>query len=113
MAKQIPCSYIQIFNTFVYARSGFEVRNDSRRVEEYLRKLAREIKAKFVGKSGHAYRELCQREVSVALQMVDLVRLSETNAELNEQKLINERLQKEKNALKEKKQYPGKQYERS
>jgi hypothetical protein len=34
--------------------------------------------------------------------MVDLVRLSETNAELNEQKLINERLQKEKNALKDK-----------
>jgi hypothetical protein len=102
LAKQIPCSYIQIFNAFVYARSGFKVRNDSQRVEERLRKLASEIKAKFVGKSGHAYRMLCQKEVSVALQMMDLVRLSETNAELNEQKLINERHQKEKNALKDK-----------
>ncbi len=78
------------------------MRNDPQRVEEHLRKLASEIKEKFVGKSGHVYRMLCQKEVSVAFQMVDLVRLSETNAELNEQKLFNERLQKEKNALKDK-----------
>ena len=68
LAKQIPCSFIQIFNTFLYERTGFKVRNDSKRVETRLRTATAVIKTKFVGKNGAAYRKLCQRELSLALQ---------------------------------------------
>jgi hypothetical protein len=101
LAKQIPCSFIQIFNTFLYERTGFKVRNDSQLFESRLRTATNIIKAKFVGKNGAAYRKLCQNELSLTLQMEDLVMLSEVNAQLNEQKSINEDLQNEKDILQE------------
>ena len=101
LAKQIPCSFIQIFNTFLYDRTGFKVRNDSQRVETRLRTVTAAIKTKFVGKNGAAYRKLCQKELSLTLQMEDLLMLSEVDAQLSEQKLLNEGLQKEKDVLQE------------
>lgn len=101
LAKQIPCSLIQIFNTFLYDRTGFKVRNDSQRVEIRLRTATAAIKTKFVGKNGAAYRKLCQKELSLTLQMEDLLMLSEVDAQLSKQKLLNEGLQKEKDVLQE------------
>ena len=101
LAKQIPCSFIQIFNTFLYDRTGFKVRNDSQRVETRLRTATAAVKTKFVGKNGAAYRKLCQKELSLTLQMEDLLMLSEVDAQLSEQKLLNEGLQKEKDVLQE------------
>ncbi len=101
LAKQIPCSFIQIFNKFLYERTGFKVRNDSQRVETRLRTATAAIKTKFVGKNGAAYRKLCQKELSLTLEMEDLVMLSEVDAHLSEQKFINEDLQKEKDMLQE------------
>lgn len=95
LTKQIPCSYIDIFNAFLYQLTGFEVRTDSQRFEEHIRKIAHLVKTKFIGKNGTTYRKLCQKEVSVSLQMGDIAthrRLSEVDAQLNEQKCINDEL---------------------
>ena len=71
---------------------------ETRRIEECLRKVASEVKAKFIGKNGAAYRNLAQKEVNVALQMEDLEleTLADVDAKLNEQKTLNKDLQKEK-----------------
>ena len=60
LAKQIPCSFIQIFNTFLYERTEFKVRNDSQLFETRLRTATNINKVKFVFKNGAAYRKLCQ-----------------------------------------------------
>ena len=86
LAKQIPCSFILIFNTYLYDRTGFKVWNDSQLIETHLRTATAAIKTKFVGKNGTAYWKLCQKELSLTLQMEDLLMLSEVDAELNEQK---------------------------
>lgn len=101
LANQIPCSYINIFNAFLYEITGFKVKKDAQRLEQRLRKVASETKAKFIGKNGKAYRTLCQKEVKVALQMEELETLSEVDSKLSEQKSVNDQLQKEKYTLQE------------
>ena len=49
LAKQVPCSFIQIFDTFLYDRTGFNCTATAA------------IKTKFGGKNGAAYRKLCQK----------------------------------------------------
>lgn len=101
MRQEIPCSYTKISNAFLKETTGFKLRNDFRRLEERLRRVASETKAKFIGKNGNAYRTLCQKEVTVSLQMEDLETLSEVHAKLTEQKSLNDELQKEKSTPEE------------
>jgi hypothetical protein len=56
------CSYIQMLNTFLYANCGYRVK------EKCLEKACSEIKQKFVGKSGAAYRKLCQKDLHLAVR---------------------------------------------
>ena len=42
-------------NAFPFDRTGFRLKSNCQRVEELLRKLCSEIKAKFVGKNGISY----------------------------------------------------------
>ena len=49
-----------------------------------LKAICSEVKTKFVGKSGKAYRHLCEREIHVAL-MMDEVAKEEVNDKLLQQ----------------------------
>ena len=83
-ARQIPCSFVDILNAFLFERTGFRVKSNCQRIEERLRKLCSEVNAKFVGKNGTRYRKLCLKESRLYLQLVDLETLSEVENELNE-----------------------------
>ena len=54
-ARQIPCSFVDILNALLFDRTRFRVNIICYRVEERLRKICSEIKAKFVGKHGTSY----------------------------------------------------------
>ena len=61
LEKQIPCTFVSIFNVYLFEASGFKVKSDSQCLEERLRKIASETKSKFIGKNGKAYRVLCKK----------------------------------------------------
>ena len=99
LVDQIPCTYITIFNAFLYEVTGFKVKNEVKRLEERLRRIAGEIKSKFIGKNGKAYRALCEKEVTVAIQMEEIQTLLEVDSKLNEQKCAIDQLQERYNSL--------------
>ena len=61
------CSYVQILNEFMYEKTGFKVKDKCQRVEKRLEKACSEVRMKFAGKNGTTYRNLCQKEVKLAL----------------------------------------------
>ena len=79
-----------------YSKLDFKVRNYSQRVETRRKTGEAAIKTKFVSKNGAAYHKISQVELSLTLQMEDLVMLSEVDSHLKEQKFINEDLQRVK-----------------
>ena len=80
------CSYIQMLNTFVYANCGYRVKQNCQRVEKRLEKACSEIKRKFVGKSGAAYRTLSQQDLHLALKFNELMTVGEVESALATEK---------------------------
>ena len=67
------CSYVEMLNTFLYPNCGHRVKPKCQRVEKRLRVACGEIKGKFVGKNGTAYRRLCNKDLRLALRFNELV----------------------------------------
>ena len=88
------CTYIQMLNTFLYANCGYRVKEKCLRVEKRLEKACSEIKQKFVGKSGAAYRKLCQKDLHLALMLNELVTVGEVESALATEKVKWENVEK-------------------
>ena len=87
MSSGTTCSYIQLLNTFLYTHCGYRVKEKCQRVEKRLEKACSEIRQKFVGKSGAAYRKLCQKDLNLALRLNELVTVGEVDSALATEKL--------------------------
>ena len=91
--EEIPCTFLDILNAFLFKLTGFRVKSNCRRVEGRLERLCGEISSKFIGKNGTTYRKLCLKKSRMALQLKDLETLSELDIECNNQKAKNNDLQ--------------------
>ena len=67
---------LDVLNEFLYKKTGFRVKRDSQRVKGRLKRICGEVASKFTGKNGTAYRKLCLKESSMALELEDLETLS-------------------------------------
>ena len=101
--SQLPCgtpaSYTKILNTFLHSNCGYRVKENLGRVEKRLEKACSEVKRKFVGKSGAAYRNLCQKELHLALMLNELVTVGEVESVLYAEKLKWKDIEKENQEL--------------
>ena len=93
-------SYIKLLNTFLQASCGYKVKERVLRVEKRLEKACSEVKRKFIGKSGSAYRKLCQKELDLALMLTELVTVSEVESGIATEKLKREEIEKENEQIK-------------
>ena len=101
--SKLPCgtaaSYTKILNTFLHANCGYRVKKNLGRVEKRLEKACSEVKRKFVGKSGAAYRNLCQKELHLALMLNELVTVGEVESVTYAEKLMRKDIEKENQEL--------------
>ena len=82
------------------ASCGYKVKERVVRVEKRLEKACSEVKRKFIGKSGSAYRKLCQKELDLALMLTELVKVSEVESGMATEKLKWEEIEKKNEQIK-------------
>ena len=76
----VPYSFIQLLNTFLFLSCGYRVRVNCQRVEKRLARACGEIKFKFSGTSGAAFRKRCQNDFHLALRFNEVVKVSEVES---------------------------------
>ena len=97
--SQRTCSYSDILTAFLSKRTGFSIKPENKRIEKRLDRICGLVRGKFVGKNGSQYRKLCQQKAKLGLELCDLVKPTEIQNELLNEKHNSANLEREKNLL--------------